>query len=83
MKMTISQESLVEIDSTLCQSVSCLKPFRFFEWNCFKCMQIDYPRWLSGAVTKHSINTKMTISQESLVEINPNLCQNVSCVKPF
>ena len=25
-------------------------------------MQIDYPRWPPGAVTKNSINTKMTIS---------------------
>ena len=27
-------------------------------------MQIDCPRWPSGAVTKTSINTKKTISQE-------------------
>ena len=45
-------------------------------------MQIDYPRWPSGAVTKNSINTKM-ISQEPLVEIDPTLCQNVSGMKPF
>ena len=36
-----------------------------------------------GAVTKNSINTKMTISQEPLVKIDPTLCQNVSCMKPF
>ena len=46
-------------------------------------MQIDYPRWPSGAVTKNSINTKMTISQEPLVEIDPTLCQNVPCMKLF
>ena len=39
----------------------------------FKFMQIDYPRWLSGAVTKNNINTKMTISLEPLVEIDPTL----------
>ena len=41
-------------------------------------MQIDYPRWPPGTVTKNSINTKMTISQDPLVEIEPALCQNVS-----
>ena len=35
------------------------------------------------AVTKNSINTKMMISLEPLVEIDPPLCQNVFCVKPF
>ena len=40
-------------------------------------MQIDYPRWPPGTVFKISINTKMTISQEPLVEIDPTLCQNV------
>ena len=55
-----------------------------FEWNYFKIMQIDYPRLPSGAVTKNNINTKMTISQEPLVEINPTLCQNVFfCMKPL
>ena len=44
---------------------------------------VDYPRWPSGVVIKNSINTKMTISQEPLVEIDPTLCQNVSCMKPF
>ena len=34
-------------------------------------MQIDYPRWPPGTVTKNSINTKMTISQDPLVEIDP------------
>ena len=46
-------------------------------------MQIDYQRWPSGAFTKNSINTKMRISQEPLVETDPTLCQNVSCMKPF
>ena len=53
------------------------------EWNHFIFMQIDNPRLLPGAATKNSINTKMTISQDALVEIYPTLCQNVSCRKPF
>ena len=44
--MTKSQEPLVEIDLTLCQNVSYMMPIKFFEWNDFKFMQIDYPRWL-------------------------------------
>ena len=51
------------------------------EWNHFIFMLIDYPRWLPGTVTKNSVNTKMTISQDRLVEIDPTLCQNVSCIK--
>ena len=53
------------------------------KWNHFIFIQIDNPRWPPGAITKDSINTKMTISQESLDEIDPALCQNVSCVKLF
>ena len=53
------------------------------EWNHFIFMQIVYPIWPLEAVTKNSINMKMTISQEPLVEIDPSLCQNVSCTKPF
>ena len=34
-------------------------------------MPADYPRWPSGAVTTKSMNMKMTISQEPLVEIDP------------
>ena len=34
-------------------------------------------RWPTGAVTKKRINTKTTIFQEPLVEIDPILCQNV------
>ena len=41
------------------------------EWNHLIFMQIDYPRWPPGAVTKNSMNTKMTISKEPLVEIDP------------
>ena len=50
------------------------------KWNYFIFMQIDYPRWPPGTVTKISINTKMTISEDPLVEIDPSLCQNVSCM---
>ena len=46
-------------------------------------MQIDYPRWPPGTVTKNSINKKMIISQDPLVEIDPTLCQNVSCMNPL
>ena len=53
------------------------------KWNYFIFMQIDYPRWPPGTVTKNSINTKMTISSEPLVEIDPSSCQNVSCMNPF
>ena len=42
------------------------------EWNQFMFMQIDNLRWLPGAVTKNSINTKMTMSQEPLDEIDPS-----------
>ena len=43
------------------------------------------PEWSRppGTVNKNSINTKMTISQDPLVEIDPTLCQNVSCIKPL
>ena len=37
MKMTISQEPLVEIDPTLCQSVYCMKPFWFLAHLSTKC----------------------------------------------
>ena len=30
---------------------------------------------------QNSIKTKMTISQDPLVEIDPTFCQNVSCMK--
>ena len=53
------------------------------EWNYFIFMQIDYPRWPPGTVTKNSLNMKMTISQDLLVEIDPTLRQNVSCMKPL
>ena len=53
------------------------------EWNYLKFMQIDYPRWPPEAVIKNSTNTKMTISQEPADAIDPTLCLNVSCMKPF
>ena len=53
------------------------------EWNYFIFMQIDYPRWPQGTVTENSINSKMTISRDPLVEIDKTLCQNVSCMKPL
>ena len=37
-KMTVSQEPLFKIDPFLCQNVSCMKPFRCFEWNYFEFM---------------------------------------------
>ena len=51
------------------------------KWNYFIFMQIDYPRCPPGTVTKNSINTKMTISQDPLVEVDPTLCQNVFLYK--
>ena len=51
--------------------------------NYFIFMQIDYPRWPPGTVTKNSINTKMTISYDPLVKNDPFLCQNVSCMNPL
>ena len=53
------------------------------EWNYFIFMRIDFPRWPPGTVTKNSINTKMTISEDPLVEIDPTLCQNVSCLSRY
>ena len=53
------------------------------KWKYFIFMQTDYPRWPPGTVTKNSINTQMTISQDPLVEIDPSLCQNVSCMNPL
>ena len=50
------------------------------KWNYFIFMQINYPRWPPGTVTKNSINTKMTISEDPLVEIDLSLCQNESVV---
>ena len=46
-------------------------------------MQIDYTRWLSGAVTKNSINSKMTVSQEPLVEIDPTLILTLISINLF
>ena len=52
-------------------------------WNYFIFTQTDYPRWPPGVVTKNSLKMKMTISQEPLVETDPTLCLNFSCMKPF
>ena len=70
-EMPISQENMNVFWSDLITMVP--------ESSYFIFMQIDYSRWPPGAVTKNSIHTKMTISQEPLVEIDPVLCQNVSC----
>ena len=72
-QMPISQENMNVFWSDLITMVS--------DWNYIKIMQTDLPRWSPGSVTKN--NTKMTISQEPLVEISPNLCLNVSCGKPL
>ena len=73
--MPISRENINVFCSDLITMV--------FEWNHFIFMQIDYPRWPLRTVTKNSINKKMTISQDPLVEIDPSLCQNVSCMNPL
>ena len=73
--MPISQENMNVFWSDSLTLVS--------EWNHFIFMQMDNPRWPPGTITKNSTNTKMTISQEPLNEIDPTLCQNVSCMKPF
>ena len=69
--MPISRENL----NVFCSDLITMVP----KWSNFIFMQIDYPRWPPGTVTKNSINTKMTI----LVEIDPSLCQNVSCMNPL
>ena len=65
--------------NVLCSDLITMVP----KWNYFILMQIDCPRWPPGAVTKNSINPKMTISKDPLVEIDPSLCQNVSCMNPL
>ena len=60
--------------SAFCSDLITMVP----KWNYFTFMQIDYPRWPPATVTKYSINMKMTISLDPLVEIDPSLCQNVS-----
>ena len=57
----ISQENV----NVFCSDLITMVP----KWNYFIFMQIEYPRWPPGTVTKNSINTKMTISLEPLVEI--------------
>ena len=70
--MPISRENV----KVFCSDLITMVP----KWNYFIFMQIDYPRWLPGTVTKNSINMKMTISEDPWVEIDPSLCQNVSCM---
>ena len=53
------------------------------KWNYLIFMQIDYPRWPTGTVSKNSRNTKTTISKDPLVEIDPTFSQNVSCMNPL
>ena len=60
-----------------------MKPLKIFEWSYFKFMQIGYPRWPPGVITKNRINMKMMISQEPLVEIYPTLCQKHEAVLIF
>ena len=73
--MPISRENV----NVFCSDLISMVP----KWNYFIFMQIDYPRWPPGTVTKNSINTKMTISEDPLVEIDPSLFQNVSCMNPL
>ena len=47
------------------------------EWNYFIFMQIDYPRWPPGTVTKNSINHENDNILRTIDEIDPSLCQNV------
>ena len=67
--MSISRENV----NVFCSYLITMVP----KWNYFILMQIDYPRWPPGTVTKNSMNTKMTISQDPLVEIDPFLYQNI------
>ena len=53
------------------------------KWDYFIFMQTEYRRWPPGTITKNSIHTKMIISQDSLVEIDLTLCQNISCMNPL
>ena len=57
-QMPISRENV----NVVCSDLITMVP----KWNFFMFMQIfmqiDYPRWPPGTVTKNSINTKMTIS---------------------
>ena len=53
-QMPISRENV----NVFCSDLIAMVP----KWNYFIFLQIDYPRWPPGTVTKNSINTKMTIS---------------------
>ena len=65
-QMPISRENV----NVFCSDLITMVP----KWNNFIFMQIDYSRWPPGTVTEDSINTKMTIPQDPLVEIDPKLC---------
>ena len=60
-----------------------MKPFDFLNGAISNLCKLTIPDGRQGTVTKNSLNTKMTISQEPMVEIDPTLCQNVSCMKLF
>ena len=70
--MPISRENL----NVFCSDLITMVP----KWNYFICMQIDYPRLPPGNVTKNSKNTKMTISQDPLVELI-QLCARLFLVR--
>ena len=74
-QMPISRENV----NVFCSDLITMVP----KWNYFIFRQNDYPRWPPGTVTKNSINMKMTLSSDPLVEIDPSLCQNVSCMNPL
>ena len=51
--------------NVLCSDLITMVP----KWNYLIFMQIDYPRWPPGTVTKSSINTKMSISQDPWLKL--------------
>ena len=53
-QMPISRENM----NVFCSDLITMVP----KWNYFIFMQIDYPRWPPGTVTKNSINMNMTVS---------------------
>ena len=52
------------------------------EYNHFMLMQIDNPRWLPGAVTKNSINTKITILENHWLKLI-HLSASMFLYEPF
>ena len=54
------------------------------EWNHFIHMQIDHPKWPSGAVTKNSINTlKWQYLKNYWLKLIKLCARTFSCMKPF